>query len=77
MKKQAGQIGRPQTNFETKSPAVVISDEKVLPLIKTFRKQKMSYESIAKALNDNQVKSRRGKPGHTQSVYRVAKRAEL
>lgn len=62
---------------DTELPAVVRDDNKVLPIIKTFRKQKMSYAKIATALNSSGVASRRGHKWHTQSVYRVAKRAGL
>ena len=54
-----------------------IADQKVLPMIRTFKKQGMSFERIAEALNSSQVPSRRGGQWHKTAVHRVAKRAGL
>lgn len=57
--------------------AVDIADQNVLPMIKTFRKQRMSYVKIAQALNEAKVKTRQdGIWTHTQ-VHRIASRHGL
>ena len=51
-----------------------LADQKVWPTIRTLRKQGYSYNEIAQALNDSEIKTRWGKKWRQTQVINVAKR---
>lgn len=64
-------------NLKEKKTQRELSDKAVFPMIKTFRKQGMSFDKIAEALNDSGVATRQGKVWHRTSVTRVYKRCSF
>ena len=62
---------------EIKLSKTQIADNRILPMLKTFRKQRMSYQKISEAFNSTNVPTRQNGTWTAVQVHRIAQRAGL
>ena len=56
---------------------IYLEDQKVIPLIKSLRNRKLTWQAIVDDLNENKIKTRVRGQWHRTSVKRVADRHDI